>query len=125
MMKFMGKWTTFVFFPTASAFTLICDHSRASLNHVSDGGTIAEEVISTVRTAQAFGTQNTLALKFDEHVTKAGHADLSAAIYQGMGVGTMFFVVYASYSLSTCSLPTQVCKCSDHLAKISTSARSL
>jgi hypothetical protein len=76
--------------------------SSESLKHVADGGTIAEEVISTVRTAQAFGTQHTLARKYDNHIAQARITDIRTALYNGMGLGTLFFVIYASYALSIC-----------------------
>ena len=38
------------------------------MKHTGDGGSLAGEVISTVRTAQAFGAQATLARLYDKHV---------------------------------------------------------
>ncbi|KAI0252878.1 ABC transporter type 1, transmembrane domain-containing protein, partial [Lactifluus subvellereus] len=35
----------------------ISKYMQLSLKHVAEGGTLAEEVVSTIRTAQAFGTQ--------------------------------------------------------------------
>jgi hypothetical protein len=44
------------------------DLYRISLRHVAEGGTLAEEVISTVRTAQAVGAQKFLSNMYDEHI---------------------------------------------------------
>jgi ATP-binding cassette, subfamily B (MDR/TAP), member 1 len=70
-----------------------------STKHIADGGSLVEEVISSIRTAHAFGTQHALALKYQEYVVQACQADYSAALYQGVGIGSIFFAISASYSL--------------------------
>ena len=76
-------------------------YMQLSLEAISSGGgTLAEEVISTVRTAHAFGTQKTLASRYDVFVNKARDMDLKAAIIQGCGLGTFFFVIYGAYGLA-------------------------
>lgn len=72
---------------------------RQSLGHVAAGGTVAEEVISTVRTAQAFGTQVVLAGLYDKYIEKSRTADLKAAAWHGGGLAVFFFVIYSSYAL--------------------------
>lgn len=66
---------------------------------MAEGGTLAEEVISTVRTAQAFGTQKILADLYDKHITSAFQADLKGAVWHGGGLGVFFFVIYSAYAL--------------------------
>jgi ATP-binding cassette subfamily B (MDR/TAP) protein 1 len=73
-----------------------------SLQYVADGGTIAEEVISTIRTAQAFGTQMTLSGFYDAYVLKAHGVDLKAAVWHGGSLATFFFIIYSSYGLGLC-----------------------
>ena len=68
---------------------------------MADAGNLAEEVISTVRTAQAFGTQPTLSALYDKHVEKALAMDIKTSIWNGAGLGSVFFVIYASYGLGT------------------------
>ncbi|KAJ2926584.1 hypothetical protein H1R20_g10519, partial [Candolleomyces eurysporus] len=75
-------------------------YMQLSLKHVADGGNLAEEVISTVRTAQAFGTQPKLSTLYDRHVEKALAMDIKTAIWNGGGLGSVFFVIYASYGLA-------------------------
>lgn len=75
-------------------------YMQLSLQHVSDGGTIAEEVISTIRTAQAFGTQKTLANIYDSHIDKSKGVDSKAAVWHGGGLGCFFFVIYSAYGLA-------------------------
>lgn len=70
-----------------------------SLKAVADGGSLAEEVISTVRTAQAFGTQTILASLYDNHIDQSEVVDGKAAIWNGGGLAVFFFVIYSSYGL--------------------------
>ena len=60
---------------------------------------MAEEVISTVRTAQAFGTQIILSNLYDVFIGKARMVDMSAAIWHGGGLAIFFFVIYSAYAL--------------------------
>jgi ATP-binding cassette, subfamily B (MDR/TAP), member 1 len=61
---------------------------------------MAEEVISTIRTAQAFGTQNTLSAIYAGHIEKAKIFDARAAIWNGGGMAVFFFFIYSVYSLA-------------------------
>lgn len=74
---------------------------RLSLKYVAEAGSLAEEVISTVRTAQAFGTQSVLADLYDKYIVRTRKVDMSAAIWHGGGLASFFFVIYASYALGT------------------------
>lgn len=82
MNLFVGKWT------------------RMSLNSIAAGGTIAEEVISTVRTAHAFGSQDKLGALYNKHIGDAQIVNLKAAIVHGSGIGCFFFVIYSAYALA-------------------------
>ena len=74
--------------------------ARLSLQFIADGGSLAEEVISTVRTAQAFGTQTILSSLYDVHVEKSLGVDIKGATWHGAGLAFFFFVIYASYGLA-------------------------
>ncbi|KAF9242529.1 ste6-like protein [Melanogaster broomeanus] len=78
----------------------VSKYMQISLKHVADGGTLAEEVISTVRTAHAFGTQTVLSSLYDIHTVAARDVDVQAAVYHGAGYGVFFFVIYSSYALA-------------------------
>lgn len=82
---------------------LITQLHRASLKHVADGGSLAEEVISTVRTAQAFGTQRILSDLYDGHTGKAYVLDMKAAAWNGGGLAIFFFIIYSAYALGMSS----------------------
>lgn len=78
----------------------LAKYMQISLKHVADGGNLAEEVISTIRTAQAFGTQTTLADIYDTHIVKSRRVDGKAAIFHGGGLAVFFFIIYSSYALA-------------------------
>ncbi|KAF7979346.1 hypothetical protein HWV62_42775 [Athelia sp. TMB] len=73
---------------------------QASLGFIAEGGTLAEEVISSVRTAQAFGSQKILAKLYNDKNAKATKIDLKTAIVNGVGLGCFYFIVYAAYGLA-------------------------
>ncbi|KAK9468259.1 P-loop containing nucleoside triphosphate hydrolase protein [Lipomyces arxii] len=73
---------------------------RMSLTGYSVGGTLAEEVISSVRNVQAFGVQDILAGQYDEYLIITEKWGLRAGFALGGMVGIMWFGVYCNYSLS-------------------------
>lgn len=70
------------------------------MKHVAEGGSVAEEVISTIRTAQAFGTQKILAELYDSHIEQSHVVDVKAAVVHGCGLSVFFFVIYSAYALA-------------------------
>ncbi|KAL6304388.1 P-loop containing nucleoside triphosphate hydrolase protein [Sparassis latifolia] len=75
-------------------------YMKLSLAYVADGGTLAEEVFSTVRTAQAFGTQEVLSDRYNSHILLSRRVDMKAAVFHGCGLAVFFFVVYGGYALA-------------------------
>ncbi|KAK0464466.1 P-loop containing nucleoside triphosphate hydrolase protein [Desarmillaria tabescens] len=78
----------------------ISKYMQLSLKHIADAGSIAEEVISTIRTAQAFGTQRILSSLYDQHVEKSKAVDVKSAIWLGGSLSVFFFCIYSSYALA-------------------------
>jgi ATP-binding cassette subfamily B (MDR/TAP) protein 1 len=78
----------------------VAKYMQMSRQYISDSGNLAEEVISTIRTAQAFGTQKALAALYDTHINKAKSIDSKAAIWQGGSFGAFFFILYSGYALA-------------------------
>lgn len=78
----------------------VSKYMQLSLNHIAEGGTLAEEVISTIRTAQAFGAQKFLTSLYDKHIDGSRIANSKGAIWNGAGLGAFFFVIYSSYALA-------------------------
>ena len=72
---------------------------RSALQSVASAGSIAEEVISTIRTAQSFGTQETLSDKYNVPISDARDASLKGAMWRGGGLAVFFFVIYSGYAL--------------------------
>lgn len=70
------------------------------MKHVAEAGSLAEEVISTIRTAQAFGTQKVLSGIYDKNIDVTRVVNAKASISQGVGLGCLFFVNYAGYALA-------------------------
>ena len=66
---------------------------------MAEAGTIAEEVISTIRTAQAFGTQKVLSGIYDERINRSLGVDLRMAAVHGGSMSCFFFVIYSGYAL--------------------------
>ena len=79
----------------------ISTYMQLSLKHVAEAGSLAEEVISTVHTAQAFGSQKVLGDLYDVYVGKARKVDMKAAVWHGGGLAVFFFVIYSAYALGT------------------------
>lgn len=88
---FIYEWKlTLILFSTVVAITLIfgggstfiIKYSKQNINSYALGGTVAEETLSSVRNAVAFGTQDRLAAAYDSHLIKAEYfgVRLKAAI---------------------------------------------
>lgn len=69
--------------------------SQTSLKHIADGGSLAEEVIYSIRTAQAFGIQKVLVTMYDKHVKKSMAAGL-----RGARIGSVCLAIMCEYSFS-------------------------
>ncbi|KAI0652215.1 multidrug resistance protein 1 [Trametes meyenii] len=85
---------------TAVFGKFVAKYVMMSLQHGAESGSLAEEVISTVRTAQAFGIQHVLSDLYDTHVSKSRAIDSKGAIWQGLHLSFWTFLLYASYALA-------------------------
>src|SRR5271170_1365280 len=79
--------------PIIIATTIMQKHEKRSLDHYAEGATLAEEVISTVRVAHAFGTQERLVEKYDNHLIQAEKSGSVKSIVMGFQMFCMFFVI--------------------------------
>jgi ATP-binding cassette subfamily B (MDR/TAP) protein 1 len=71
------------------ASPFIVKFSKANIQSYAEGGTVAEEVFSSIRNTQAFNTQDKLARMYDKHLQVArGWGFKSKAVIGGM-VATM------------------------------------
>ena len=80
--------------------SFIIKYNKQSLESYALGGSVAEEVISSIRNATAFGTQDKLARQYDLHLKEAEKWGLKLKIALAVMVGGMFGIIYLNYGLS-------------------------
>jgi ATP-binding cassette subfamily B (MDR/TAP) protein 1 len=80
--------------------TFIVKYSKQSLQSYALGGSIAEEVISSIRNATAFGTQHKLARQYDKHLAEAEKYGFRTKFCLAIMVGGMFLIIYLNYGLA-------------------------
>ncbi|KFY91259.1 hypothetical protein V500_04768 [Pseudogymnoascus sp. VKM F-4518 (FW-2643)] len=78
----------------------IVKYNKKSLESYALGGTIAEEVISSIRNATAFGTQDKLAKQYDQHLAEAEKWGYKVKTTLGIMIGGMMGIVYLNYGLA-------------------------
>jgi ATP-binding cassette subfamily B (MDR/TAP) protein 1 len=83
---------------TGSRF--IVKYSRQNISAYAQGGSIAEEVISSVRNAIAFGTQDRLAKQYDTHLIRAETFGFKLKSTLGVMVAGMMTILYLNYGLA-------------------------
>jgi ATP-binding cassette subfamily B (MDR/TAP) protein 1 len=77
----------------------IVKYSKLSLESYGAGGTVAEEVISSIRNATAFGTQDKLAKQYEVHLRTAERWGMRLQMALGVMVGGMFGIMFLNYGL--------------------------
>ncbi|KAF5864930.1 GTPase-activating protein [Aspergillus alliaceus] len=77
----------------------IVKYSKKSLDSYGAGGTVAEEVISSIRNATAFGTQDKLAKQYEAHLAEAEKWGVKNQLILGFMVGGMFGIMFSNYGL--------------------------
>ncbi|KAK4569860.1 GTPase-activating protein [Recurvomyces mirabilis] len=78
----------------------IVKYNKRSLASYAEGGTVAEEVISSIRNATAFGTQDKLAREYDVHLAEAEKSGYKMKAITGSMIGFLMCYVYLTYALS-------------------------
>lgn len=79
---------------------VIVKYNKRSLAAYAEGGTVAEEVISSIRNATAFGTQDKLAKEYDVHLIEAEKSGYRTKAITGSMIGFLMCYVYLNYALS-------------------------
>ncbi|CAG8709376.1 6853_t:CDS:2 [Cetraspora pellucida] len=74
--------------------------TKRSLDFYSQAGIIAEEAISTIRTAVAFGTQNELSKLYDAYLIGARKEGFKKSLFNGFAIGIMHFGIVATHGLA-------------------------
>ena len=77
-------------------------YAKRSITAYADASTLAEEIISSVRTAQAFGTQEKLSNLYDDSLVAAQKAGYKQQLAGAIMMALMFWSIYAFYGLGFC-----------------------
>lgn len=80
--RFMGMW------------------NKKSLAAYAIGGSVAEEVFSSIRNAVAFGTQDKLAKSYDKHLTEAMRWGIRSKSMMACMIGTLLCLIFLNYGLA-------------------------
>ena len=80
--------------------SFIIKYNKQSLESYALGGTVAEEVISSIRNATAFSTQDKLARQYDAHLIEAEKWGLKLKVVLAIMISGMMGVIYFNYGLS-------------------------
>ncbi|KAK3295645.1 P-loop containing nucleoside triphosphate hydrolase protein [Chaetomium fimeti] len=83
---------------TGSRF--IVRYSKQNIAAYAQGGSIAEEVISSVRNSIAFGTQDRLAKQYDGHLIRAEIFGFKLKSTLGVMIAGMMTILYLNYGLA-------------------------
>lgn len=86
-------------FCMAGSSRFIIKFSKLSLIHTGAAGTVAEEVISSIRNAIAFGTQDKLARQYELHLIDAERWGVRMQMIVGILIGSIFGIMYLNYGL--------------------------
>lgn len=70
-------------------FTAISKFTVGSLEYVSKAGTLAEEVIGSIRTIHAFGTSLVIGKRFDGYIEKARLMGRKGSVIEAAGLSVM------------------------------------
>ncbi|TQV99607.1 multidrug resistance protein 3 [Cordyceps javanica] len=80
--------------------SVMLKHNKASLESYAEGGSIAEEVFSSIRNAIAFGTQERLARKYDKYLAQAEYFGFRVKSAMAVMVGGMMLILFLNYGLA-------------------------
>lgn len=78
----------------------IVKNSQANINAYALGGTVAEETLSSIRNAVAFGTQDRLAKSYDAHLTKAEYFGIRLKSSLAVMIASMMLIMNWNYGLA-------------------------
>lgn len=75
-------------------------YNKFSIEAYAVGGSVADEVISSIRNSIAFGTQDRLAKQYDVHLQRAEKYGFKTKSVIGCMVASMMLILYLNYGLS-------------------------
>ncbi|XP_063889978.1 ATP-dependent translocase ABCB1-like isoform X2 [Scylla paramamosain] len=74
--------------------------TSAELQKYGKAGSIAEEVLSSIRTVLAFGGEAKEIKRYEDNLVYARNAGVKRGLMTGVGVGVMWLFIYAAYALA-------------------------
>lgn len=89
-----------IVFTMGGGSTFIMKYNKQSLASYALGGTVVEEVFSSIRNAVAFGTQDKLARQYNEHLIVAEFWGRKMKTVLASMLGAMMTIVYLNYGLA-------------------------
>ncbi|KAL1642058.1 hypothetical protein SLS58_005646 [Diplodia intermedia] len=89
-----------IVFTMGGGSTFIMKYNKNSLASYALGGTVVEEVFSSIRNAVAFGTQDKLARQYNEHLVIAEYWGKKQKTVLASMLGAMMTIVYLNYGLA-------------------------
>ncbi|CAK7240170.1 MAG: GTPase-activating protein [Sporothrix thermara] len=78
----------------------IIKYGKESVDAYAEGGSVAEEVLSSIRNCVAFGTQDRLAKQYDIYLTRAERAGFRVKASLAMMIAGMMMILYLNYGLA-------------------------
>ncbi|KAH8820173.1 P-loop containing nucleoside triphosphate hydrolase protein [Xylogone sp. PMI_703] len=73
--------------------------SRRSLQSYTIGSSLAEQIISSIRTVTAFGSQEKLAMQYEIHIKAASIHGLRLQVFMAILVAAHFSLIFLNYAL--------------------------
>lgn len=89
-----------IFVTIAGGSRFIVKYSKLNIQSYALGGTVAEETLSSVRSAVAFGTQDRLANLYDAHLIKAEQYGVRLKAALGIMIAVLMALVNWNYGLA-------------------------
>jgi len=75
-------------------------YNKQSIDAYAQGGSLADEVLSSIRNSIAFGTQERLAKQYDTHLVRAEFYGFRVKGAIAVMVGCMMLILYLNYGLA-------------------------
>ncbi|TLD09645.1 hypothetical protein PspLS_11745 [Pyricularia sp. CBS 133598] len=78
---------------------VIVKYGTKSMQHYAVGNNVVQEVLSTIRTATAFGTHHRLAERYESHLRVVERYGIKMQIAQALMVGALYSITFLTYGL--------------------------
>ncbi|KAJ8098949.1 P-loop containing nucleoside triphosphate hydrolase protein [Lipomyces tetrasporus] len=78
---------------------IVARYAKLTMLGYAGSGKVAEEVLSCVRTVQAFGMQERLAEEYDQHLAVTEKWGCRQGAAMALITGTVYFIMYSNYAL--------------------------